>query len=63
MQRALLLLLPILVSVGPLAGDSLPGFVETNLVSNIPGLAANTDANLVNPWGLLDSDQSLLGIR
>jgi uncharacterized protein (TIGR03118 family) len=28
------------------------GFVQTNLVSDIPGLAANTDANLKNPWGI-----------
>jgi uncharacterized protein (TIGR03118 family) len=27
-------------------------FTQTNLVSNIPGLAANTDPNLVNSWGL-----------
>jgi uncharacterized protein (TIGR03118 family) len=27
-------------------------FVQTNLVSDIPGLAANTDANLKNPWGV-----------
>jgi uncharacterized protein (TIGR03118 family) len=26
-------------------------FVQTNLVSDIPGLAAHTDANLKNPWG------------
>lgn len=25
----------------------------TNLVSDLPGLAANTDTNLANPWGLL----------
>jgi uncharacterized protein (TIGR03118 family) len=28
-------------------------FVQTNLTSDIPGMAANTDANLVNPWGLV----------
>jgi uncharacterized protein (TIGR03118 family) len=28
------------------------GFVQTNLVSDIPGLAAHTDANLKNPWGI-----------
>jgi uncharacterized protein (TIGR03118 family) len=28
------------------------GFVQTNLVSNVPGLAAVTDSQLVNPWGL-----------
>jgi uncharacterized protein (TIGR03118 family) len=27
------------------------GYVQTNLVSSIPGLAAHTDANLVNAWG------------
>jgi len=28
------------------------GFIQTNLVSDIPGLAAFTDAQLINPWGL-----------
>lgn len=27
-------------------------YVQTNLTSNIPGLAANTDPQLVNPWGI-----------
>jgi uncharacterized protein (TIGR03118 family) len=27
-------------------------FVQTNLVSNVPGMAGTTDPNLVNPWGL-----------
>ncbi len=27
-------------------------FVQSNLVSNLPGMAAVTDTNLVNPWGL-----------
>jgi uncharacterized protein (TIGR03118 family) len=27
-------------------------FTQTNLVSDVPGLAANTDPHLVNPWGL-----------
>lgn len=27
-------------------------YTQTNLVANIPGLAANTDPNLVNPWGM-----------
>jgi uncharacterized protein (TIGR03118 family) len=32
----------------------LPGSVyqQTNLVSNIPGLAVSTDPNLINPWGV-----------
>lgn len=28
-------------------------YQQTNLVSDIPGLAPNTDPNLVNPWGLV----------
>jgi uncharacterized protein (TIGR03118 family) len=28
-------------------------FVQTNLVSDVPGMAATTDANLINPWGLV----------
>jgi uncharacterized protein (TIGR03118 family) len=28
------------------------GYQQTNLVSDIPGLARRTDANLVNPWGV-----------
>jgi hypothetical protein len=28
------------------------GFSQTNLVSDIPGLATITDSSLVNPWGV-----------
>jgi uncharacterized protein (TIGR03118 family) len=28
------------------------GFLQTNLVSDVAGLAATTDANLINPWGV-----------
>ena len=31
---------------------------QTNLVSDIPGLAAVTDANLKNPWGVSHSSTS-----
>lgn len=31
---------------------STPQFVQTNLVSNVAGMAENTDSNLVNPWGI-----------
>jgi uncharacterized protein (TIGR03118 family) len=37
--------------------DSL-GFTQTNLVSDIPGKAANTDPNLKNPWGVAFSATS-----
>ncbi len=32
--------------------------VQTNLVSDIPGLAATTDPNLIDPWGIADSTNS-----
>jgi uncharacterized protein (TIGR03118 family) len=32
--------------------------VQTNLVSDVPGLAANTDPNLQNPWGISFSSTS-----
>ncbi|WP_243358496.1 TIGR03118 family protein [Fundidesulfovibrio terrae] len=35
-----------------------PGFVQVNLVSDIPGLAATTDPDLVNPWGVAFSPTS-----
>ena len=34
------------------AGRAQNAFVQTNLVSNLPGMAAVTDTNLVNPWGI-----------
>ncbi|HEY1460821.1 MAG TPA: TIGR03118 family protein, partial [Casimicrobiaceae bacterium] len=34
------------------AGIASAQFVQQNLVSNIPGLAALTDPNLANPWGM-----------
>src|SRR4029077_3783493 len=30
----------------------LPTFTQTNLVSDVPGMAKTTDPNLVNPWGI-----------
>src|SRR5258705_9169875 len=33
-------------------------YKQTNLVSDVPGLAPVTDANLVNPWGLIFSGGS-----
>ncbi|HWA85070.1 MAG TPA: TIGR03118 family protein [Opitutus sp.] len=39
-------------------GNHSSRYVQTNLVSDVPGLAAVTDANLVNPWGLSRSATS-----
>jgi uncharacterized protein (TIGR03118 family) len=33
-------------------------YVQTNLVSDLPGLASHTDPNLVNPWGIASSATS-----
>src|SRR5258708_28725150 len=32
--------------------------LQTNLVSDLPGAAAITDPNLVNPWGISESSAS-----
>ena len=39
-------------------GQALAGYIQTNLVSNIPGLAIITDPELVNPWGISRSPTS-----
>ena len=39
-------------------GQALAGYIQTNLVSNIPGLATITDPLLVNPWGMSRSPTS-----
>ncbi len=41
------------------AKDGTPGhYLQTNLVSDVAGMAATTDPNLVNPWGLARSATS-----
>src|SRR5438270_7150459 len=35
--------------------DAGMGYVQANLVSDIPGLAPNTDRNLLNPWGFSEN--------
>jgi uncharacterized protein (TIGR03118 family) len=51
-----------LIVFGGLWGGTLqaqaPHFVQTNLVSDIPGLATITDPELVNPWGVSHSPTS-----
>src|SRR5438477_8768614 len=34
------------------ATTAAPTFTQTNLVSDVPGLARTTDPNLVNSWGM-----------
>src|SRR5438874_2861167 len=48
-----------------IAGVSLSAnaqYAQTNLVSNIPGLATITDPLLVNPWGVSRSETSLFSV-
>ena len=55
---------PILVALASvlysthLWSDPIGDYGQTNLVSDIPGLAASTDPNLVNPWGIAASATS-----
>ena len=39
-------------------GQAQPLFQQTNLVSSVPGVAAFTDPNLKNPWGIAFSSSS-----
>src|SRR5438309_1441147 len=43
--------LAVVAAAGAFAG-SISGYVQTNLVSDVPGMAANTDPHLRNPWGI-----------
>jgi uncharacterized protein (TIGR03118 family) len=48
---------------GTLAGASGAGvYRQTNLVSDIPGVARKTDPNLVNPWGMAELGDSPLWV-
>ncbi len=48
----------VLFAVGLAPGASLDQYVQTNLTSDLPGIAANQDPHLVNPWGLVSSATS-----
>ena len=45
-------------SAQPAFADDLNNFTQINLVSDIPGVAAVTDPNLANPWGVSFSPSS-----
>jgi uncharacterized protein (TIGR03118 family) len=46
------------VSLSSSSAATIGGYSQTNLVSDIPGLAAQTDPNLINPWGISESGSS-----
>ena len=50
---ALPLFVPVVfVSTIPAASAAAVGFSQINLTSDVPGMAANADPNLKNPWGM-----------
>jgi uncharacterized protein (TIGR03118 family) len=52
------IIITVVVSLGLSTNAFEPHYQQTNLVSDVPGLAATTDPNLVNPWGLSRSATS-----
>ena len=61
-QRLMMTVITFTLTVGMTLGLSTnvlaQRFQQTNLVSDVPGLAPTTDPNLVNPWGLARSATS-----
>src|SRR3989442_5309400 len=51
-KTALFVLAALSISAAAVRAD---GYSWTNLQSDIPGVAANVDPNLVNPWGMAAS--------
>jgi uncharacterized protein (TIGR03118 family) len=54
-DRLALFALTLLIAAGTARAG---GYNQTNLVSDIPGLAQRTDPNLINPWGISFSKTS-----
>ena len=56
--------LAVLIAFGlaPFANAQSSGFEQTNLVSDIPGVAERLDPNLVNPWGIVASPSDTIWI-
>ncbi len=42
-----------IVAATAASGDTVNGYMQTNLTSDLPGVAPNEDPNLVNPWGIV----------
>src|SRR5438874_7527386 len=52
-QRLRLLVLAVSAISLPVATAAYAdSYIQTNLVSNVAGLASHTDPNLINPWGM-----------
>lgn len=55
LATALLVTLGARAETAPTSSATAARVLQTNLVSDLPGVAAVTDANLVNPWGISES--------
>ena len=56
---------PLVIGAGAATAAKVPGsgtVLQTNLVSDLPGVAMATDPNLVNPWGISESGGSPIWI-
>ena len=51
-KLTLTVILGLLVIGGPSRLFSQTGYMQTNLVANVAGVAKNTDSQLSNPWGI-----------
>jgi hypothetical protein len=40
------------IAITGVAPAAAAGYFQTNLTSDVPGLAANFDPLLINPWGM-----------
>jgi uncharacterized protein (TIGR03118 family) len=58
LQKSWLALVVAFGAVGAGSGQALAGYVQTNLVSDVSGLATITDPELKNPWGVSESATS-----
>lgn len=54
-DRSALIALTLLIAAGTVRAE---GYTQTNLVSDIPGMAQQTNPNLINPWGISFSKTS-----
>jgi uncharacterized protein (TIGR03118 family) len=54
--------LALLISLTSYASAQTNSYSQTNLVSDIPGVALRNDANLVNPWGIVASPNNTIWI-
>jgi len=57
LRLALALLLAFVAGLAVSTPTVAQSYTQHNLVSDLPGVAPTTDANLVNPWGIVFSSQ------